>query len=253
MLWPALFTLFVWWFCTVLILYLIGRNERTYRFSLIGASLAAAGAVVVLFHTRANTTVASAYLAFTCSIVIWGLVETSFLTGIITGPRRTPCPPGASGWRAAKYAFQAIQHHEIALLAAGAVIFAITWGGANHVGAATFITLWVARQSAKLNLFLGVRNHSEEFLPEHLRYLQSYFTRRSMNILFPISMTLGVCVVWALITSATSVTASAFDTVAATLLASLALLAIVEHWFMVIPVPTTALWQWGLRGRETKP
>ena len=33
------------------------------------------------------------------------------------------------------------------------------------------------RQSAKLNVFLGVRNLSEEFLPQHLHYLQSYFTR----------------------------------------------------------------------------
>ena len=31
------------------------------------------------------------------------------------------------------------------------------------------------RQSAKLNLFLGVRNLGVEFLPQHLRYLQSFF------------------------------------------------------------------------------
>ncbi len=31
--------------------------------------------------------------------------------------------------------------------------------------------LWAMRQSAKLNLFLGVRNLSDELLPPHLRYL----------------------------------------------------------------------------------
>ena len=47
------------------------------------------------------------------------------------------------------------------------------------------------RESAKLNLFLGVRNLSEEFLPAHLAYLQSYFRRRSMNMLFPFSVTVS--------------------------------------------------------------
>ena len=33
--------------------------------------------------------------------------------------------------------------------------------------------------SAKLNVFLGVPNLNEEFLPEHLRYLQSFFTAQA--------------------------------------------------------------------------
>ncbi len=32
--------------------------------------------------------------------------------------------------------------------------------------------------SARLNLFLGVRNLHAEFLPEHLRYLGSFFAGR---------------------------------------------------------------------------
>jgi putative photosynthetic complex assembly protein 2 len=41
----------------------------------------------------------------------------------------------------------------------------------NQVGTGTFAVLWVMRISAKLNLFLGVRNLSEELLPPHLAYL----------------------------------------------------------------------------------
>ncbi len=50
----------------------------------------------------------------------------------------------------------------------------------------TYLVLWGMRQSAKLNLFLGVRNLGVEFLPQHLRYLQSFFRRRGMNALFPL-------------------------------------------------------------------
>ena len=52
-------------------------------------------------------------------------------------------------------------------------MFALTRDGANQVGLWTFVILWAMRQSAKLNVFLGVRNLSEEFLPEHLRYLET--------------------------------------------------------------------------------
>ena len=65
------------------------------------------------------------------------------------------------------------------------------WGGANQTGWWTYIVLWSMRLSAKLNLFLGVHNLSESFLPTHLRYLQTYFTRRACNWLMPFSVIAG--------------------------------------------------------------
>lgn len=47
------------------------------------------------------------------------------------------------------------------------------------------------RTSAKVNLFLGARNLSEEFLPPHLRYMESFFRRRAVNLLFPVSVTVA--------------------------------------------------------------
>ena len=41
----------------------------------------------------------------------------------------------------------------------------------------------------------------------------------------------------------------AAGTFAGTLLA----LAILEHWFMVLPLPANALWSWGLRSRDAAP
>ena len=43
--------------------------------------------------------------------------------------------------------------------------------------------------SARLNVFLGVRNVSEEFVPAHMEVLKSFLTRKPMNLLFPVSVT----------------------------------------------------------------
>jgi putative photosynthetic complex assembly protein 2 len=51
-------------------------------------------------------------------------------------------------------------------------------GGDNRVAAATCATLGLMRWSAKLNLFLGVRNYNQDWLPGAPAYLDSY-TRRA--------------------------------------------------------------------------
>ena len=35
-----------------------------------------------------------------------------------------------------------------------------------------------------------------------------------------------------------------------TLLATLAALGLIEHWFLVVPLPVAGLWSWGLRAHE---
>jgi len=37
---------------------------------------------------------------------------------------------------------------------------------------------------------------------------------------------------------------------AALLAATLLSLGVLEHWFMVIPLPSHALWEWGMRSRD---
>jgi hypothetical protein len=36
-----------------------------------------------------------------------------------------------------------------------------------------------------------------------------------------------------------------------TILGTLMALAVLEHWFLVLPVPVAALWRWGFRSRDT--
>lgn len=248
---PALYALIVWWFTTGAILYLDGLPRHTYRWSMLGATTLALLALIGLDRSCESATVAGAYCAFTCAIIVWGWVEISFLMGFVTGPRTSAAPAGCSEWRRFVSAIQAIAYHELAIVFAAGAIALLSAGAPNQVGLWTFLILWAMRLSAKLNLFLGVRNLGEEFLPERLRYLRSFFVKRSMNLLFPISVTVATILAAILWTEATALTASAFDATGLALAAALLSLAILEHWFMVLPLPTTALWNWGLRSRGT--
>ena len=246
---PLIFTLFIWWFSTGAILFLNGLPSRTFKWTMLGTSVVLVAALAGLGLTRDDTSVSGAYLAFTSGVMVWAWQEVAFLLGYVTGPRRTPCPPESSGWQRAGYAFMAVMHHELALVGLGLAVVALTWGGENPTGLWTFMILWVMRQSAKLNVFLGVRNLNEGFLPIHLKYLQTYFTRRAMNRLFPVSVIVST-IVAAMIWQAATVTGiSAFDATALTFAATMLTLAVLEHWFMVLPLPFEVMWNWGLKSR----
>ncbi len=250
---PIAYTLFVWWFSTGVILYLNGLPTSTHRWTMLGATLLLGIALVGLAATRDDTRVAGAYLAFTCTLLVWAWQEVAFLLGVVTGPRCAPCPPGATGWHRAGLALQTLLHHELALIVLGGAVAALTWGGANPTGLTTFAIFWVMRQSAKLNLFLGVRNCGEDFLPAHLKYLQTYFRRAPMNPLFPVSVAVSGWLAVLLWQAAAAPGIGAFEATALTFSATLLSLAILEHGFMVLPLPSQALWNWGLRSRATGP
>lgn len=244
---PIAVALAVWWAGTALILFLDRLPRATYRRSMAGASVVLAAALLGLYATRPLATSGGAYAAFVCSVLVWGWVEMSFLMGFVTGPRTAPCPADARGVRRAAYAVQAILYHECALVAGGAAVFAATYDGANQVGLWTYAILWVMRQSAKLNVFLGVRNLGSELLPAHLRYLATYFRRRPLNPLFPLSVGAATFVAVLLWQAALAAHGTGYDVTALTLAATLLTLAIVEHWLLVLPLPVNAIWQWTAR------
>jgi putative photosynthetic complex assembly protein 2 len=246
---PVLFTLFLWWFSTGAILYLDGLPRHTFRWSLLGASVLLVAALGALALTAGDTGTVAHYIAFSAALAVWGWVEIMFLTGTITGPRTIACPPDVHGWRRARLAVGTVLYHELALLAGLAAIAVVTFDAPNQLGLWTFAVLWVARQSTKLNLFLGVRNLSEEFLPEHLRYLESYFRRRRMNLLFPISLIAALIAAGALWQAAL---AGLGDVAAMSLLATLVSLAVLEHLFLVLPINVAALWEWGFGSRRVE-
>ena len=245
---PVLFAIFIWWFSTGVVLLLNGMPRTTFRWSLLISSLLAVTALYGLSHTAATLNVVNDYCAFTCALLVWGWHELTFLTGWLTGPRQRACT-AASGWPRFRQAVAVILWHELAILASGLLIAAITWNAANQVGLWTFVVLWVMRTSAKLNLFFGVRNWSEEFLPAHLTYMSSYFKRRPMNAFLPISIVLSTLALFFIGLRAMNTSSSTADTVGLILVGTMLTMAILEHFLLVLPLPSTALWRWAMRHR----
>ena len=248
---PIAFALLVWWISTGIILLAIGLSRRTYPRSLAIAGGLLAISLWTLAEGRNGNTSWDAYVGFTGAVAVWGFIEMTFLTGYVTGSRKTACPAGSQGWLRARYATETIIYHELALVAAGAAIFAATWSGGNRVAISTFAILWIMRLSSKLNLFLGVRTLNDELLPRQLQHLRSYFRRSTMNSLYPVSIVIPAAVTVLFVMRGIATEATEFESAAFLLLASLLALALIEHAFMMIPVPIARLW--GLDRRDELP
>ncbi len=249
----ALFAVFVWWFSTGLVLLLDNLPRTRLRWSRWLSSALAVGALFGLAHTAGQSSLAATYCAFSCALLVWGWHELSFLTGWVTGPRRTPVATTVQGWPRFQAAVQAILWHELAIAAGGLLILAITWGQPNQVGLWTYAVLWLMRISAKFNLFLGVRNLSEDFLPPQLAYMGSFFRRRRMNALWPLVVAAATWVAWLIADAALQPDTDPVAAVGLTLVASLLALAIVEHFMMVLPLQPSALWRWAMRQHNGGP
>ncbi|KPF64205.1 hypothetical protein IP69_18655 [Bosea sp. AAP35] len=245
---PIVATLLAWWFSTGAILYLDGLPRATFRWSFSAATAIGLAALWGLAETAGDTSVGGAYLAVLCAVLVWGWNEMAFLFGYIAGSSREPCDPALRGWARFVQATRAILHHELALLASLAAIAALTVDGTNSFGLATFALLFAMRLSTKLNIFLGVPNTTVEFLPEHLAYLKSYFRQKPMNLLFPLSVT-AATLLSAWLVHKVALSADPFIATGFVLLATLAVLGLIEHWFLVVPLPFADLWAWGLRSR----
>jgi putative photosynthetic complex assembly protein 2 len=247
------FALLMWWLSTGFILFLNHLHPSTYRRSLTLVTLLAIAALIGIHMGSAETTKLAALLGFAQALVVWAWLEMSYFMGLVTGPRKAPCPPGARGWPRFYLALQTSLYHELAVIAGGAIIIAITWNAENHVAAGTFITLWLMRWSAKLNLFLGVPNVNTEWFPKPLRFLCSYMPVKPMNLLFPFTVSAATIVTaWLFVLAAGE--SDGFLRTSYALVGSLLALAVLEHWFLVLPLRDSLLWNWALHlaGRETQ-
>jgi putative photosynthetic complex assembly protein 2 len=243
----ALTALFLWWFSTGAILWRVRAADNVggdaHVWSVIlGLPLLGAGAFGVT-QTLTDPTATGAYIGFLSALAIWGWIELAFLSGIITGPNTRPCPAHTPEWERFLRAFGTIAWHEITLVLALFALIGLSQDAENTFALWTFVVLFFARVSAKLNLFLGVPRIHTEFLPKPLAHLASHFRRTGMNPLFPVSVTAlsfaAACWLerlWAATTPG--------DQVGFTLLTALTLLALLEHWFMVLPLPDEKLWRW---------
>jgi putative photosynthetic complex assembly protein 2 len=253
---PLLFTLFVWWFSTGAILYLDQKAKSTFSRTLWVFGVIAVISLIYIGKSAKDLSTSGAYVAFMCSILVWGWIELSFLTGLITGPNKEPFKLvfAKEQFQKSKFeqALMALLHHELLIAATALLIFAINFGKPNQVALYTFIALWIMRSSAKLNLYLGVRNWSAEFLPEHLIYLKSYFKKKPMNWLFPLSVIVSSAAIVSITYVANNSAIQVGEKTGLYLVAALIALGLLEHLMMVLPVTPSALWKWALPKRLTE-
>ncbi len=243
----ALFALCVWWFSTGAILWAVMRTDRragaAHGWGLFLATPVLALGLAGFFLTLGDPTVPGVYIAFLSALAIWGWIELAFLSGVIAGPNRAPCPPGAEPGERFLRAWGTIAHHETLLVATLALIAWASVGAVNHFAVLTFGILFFARVSAKLNLFFGVPKINIEFLPGTLAHLPSHFRHARLNIVFPVSVTVLALAV-ACWLERIYAAASPADAAGFALLAALTGLALLEHWLMVLPLPDEKLWRW---------
>jgi putative photosynthetic complex assembly protein 2 len=238
---PALYTLFLWWFSTMVIMFLDRLPRPTFRWSFGVATLLLCGSLVGMWVIRDDASLAAAYAGVTFGTIIYGWVLMSFYFGYLTGPRQLPFSPEHSLARRFWHALYGCLYHELIALGGALALIALTWGHVNQVGTWTFVMLWLMKGSAKLNVFLGVRNFDSHLLPKHLQWLSAFATRKPMNTLFPLSMLVLLGVAFGLIYSAIAPTTSIFQAVGLTFLIVLTLLALFEHGLLMQPSWNT-LW-----------
>jgi putative photosynthetic complex assembly protein 2 len=244
---PPVCAAFVWWFSTGAVLLLVGRSRRFDLLRLVSAAGLTAAALLGLVLTASNTGVGAAYMAFISAILLWAAQEIAFLAGWVTGPRPRRCPEGVEGWQRFGPALQAILYHELTLVAWGAGGAPRTRKRPNQVALWTFAALWGLRQSAKINLFLGVPVTNDELMPDAVQFLKTYFIRKPVGAFFPISVTLATAALVIMVQRIVEVAVTPFDVVGLTLVSTLFALGVVEHWFMLLPLPAITLWGWGMR------
>ncbi|QBF34231.1 putative photosynthetic complex assembly protein PuhE [Thalassococcus sp. S3] len=252
----ALAALFIWWFSTGAILMLIKHADRRGPKARQMAVIASLPMLILgiwgYLATLDSTTVAAAYIGFLSALAIWGWIETAFLAGIITGPITKPCPENVPEWERFLRAWGTIAWHEMLLVGVMMLMILYGWGHANPFGMWTFIILFGARVSAKLNLYFGVPKINTEFLPKALAHLPSHFRIRRLNWIFPISVTVLTFAVACWLERLHSADTMG-DAIGFALLTAITALALLEHWLMVLPLPDERLWRWMLPQEGTAP
>lgn len=245
--------IFLWWFSTGAILLVVRRADRAggtaHMMAVIfGLPLLALGIAGIAVSLQSHDVI-SVYLGFLGALAVWGWIELAFLAGIVTGPMKEDCPDGLDAQSKFGRAFATVAHHEILLLIGLLTLVTASIGAENRMALATYLILFLARISAKLNLFFGVPRINTEFVPARLSHLKTYFRKGPVTLAFPIAITvltalLAVCVE-RLMTAESVLTQSGFA-----LLTALAALALLEHWLMVIPLPDAKLWRWMLPAQK---
>ncbi len=231
------FVIVMWSASTAVIFYLDSLPTRTFKWSMAAATLVLIGCGFAIWQLRSEASTFAVAISFAAGLLAWGWTEMALYMGYITGPRKTRCAEGCSGAHHFGHAVSANLWHEITVIVFASVIYL----SANQTAFWCFTMLWLMHLSARLNVFLGARNVSAEFVPDHMDILKGFLRRRNMNALFPFSCTALVAL--------TVYLAAQPQTFEITMAATLAAIGLLEHVLLMLPLPTEKLWTWSLSNR----
>ncbi len=224
----------LWGLSTALIFYLDSLPMRTFPWSMAAATLVLATCGVAMWQLRDVQSVHAIAASFAAGLLAWGWTEMSLYMGYITGPRKHRCAEGCSGVAHFGHAVSANLWHELVVIGFAVLI----WLSGNQTALWCYVMLWLMHLSARLNVFLGVRNVSAEFVPAHMDILKGFLRRRNMNPLFPFS-----CI---LLLALTGYLVSLPQNFSITMAATLAAIGLLEHILLMLPLPIERMWHWSL-------
>ena len=231
------FVVVLWGLSTAVIFYLDSLAPKTFRWSMAAATFVLAACAYATIQFRGDLSTMAIATSFAAGLLAWGWTEMALYMGYVTGPRKHRCSEGCSGVSHFGHAVSANLWHE--LLVTGFAV--LLWFSGNDTALWCFVMLWLMHLSARLNVFLGVRNVSAEFVPAHMDVLKGFLRRRNMNALFPFSIFS--------LTGLTIYLAVQIQTFSVTMAATLAAIGLLEHILLMLPLPIERLWHWSLSRR----
>lgn len=234
-LYPFLAAIVLWVLLTGLVLWLNRRGIVVARI----ATLLSLPLLLLAHHqlwlVRDTLTVLAYYQEFAAGMLVWAWHELAFYSGLITGPWRQACPNGIRGWQRFEYAMATHVYHELAIAAEVLVLWYLHRGASNVIGPLVFVLLWSMLHSAKLNVFLGVWTLTVSWLPDHLRYLGSFWRRRAPGGFFAFSLA-SFSFLTVFLWGNAGMLAGEGRAVGIALLAALTTLGLLEHAVLALPI-----------------
>ena len=243
----ALAAVVAFWWAATGVTIAMQRDALTRWAGLAIATGLAAVALWLVRSARLHATPAGALRSFAGGALLWAWLSTLFYGAWVTGVRPTAVAAGGPSIALAAQAIAATLYADLLGIAVLALVARLTWRAPNRVGLWTLLLFWGAHQTAKLNVFFGVRHAGAEFLPGSLAHLEQFFgPARNSALLAPTVAALGL--VTAALATAAMRARTPFARTACALLAALAALALLEHAFLGLEA-TLPLWDAFLRAR----
>ena len=176
-----------WWLATGLVI--AAQHDAATRLgaAIVSGALAIAGLVIVA-RSRTDATPAGARRALAGAGLLWTWVTVSLYAGWLVGPAPIRPSPDAPRVVEAMLAIRALLWHELGSIVVLAAAWGLTRRGPNRAGFHVLLAFWATTQLAKLNVFAGVANPGDRFLPPWLSFISWYVGPRRNTLLLAVSI-----------------------------------------------------------------